>query len=156
MLITLRPPAAFAAALEDPPLPPHPIELLTPAIDAATELPQRICPYCGHGIYSSPRAATAHCHGCRRLVPVAATDFHGEVLGAETRTAGIIRIHADARVSGTLFASNIIVEGRFLGTLAAWRHCSIRSTGKVAGTIICRNLVMEDGAQLEADIQSLA
>lgn len=158
MLSPLLKPPAPVAAFDDSPLPPHPIEVALSAelrVDAATEPPERICFHCGSGIYASPRALTAHCPGCRRLMNLRNVDLRGEVLDTQSITAGTITVHADARVSGELLGGRVVIAGRFLGTIGASHRCIILGTGKVAGHIVCRHLTVEPGAEMAAEVERI-
>jgi hypothetical protein len=130
-----------------------PLGTRLPGMSAARETVERTCVYCGSTIEASPRTLAAHCPGCGQHVGLQDLTLHGDVSAERTVTSGNIMVGCDARVSSDLLGTCIHVHGRVMGNIAATDECVVHATGKVAGQIVCRRILVEAGAVLEGTIQ---
>ncbi|MFO1170740.1 MAG: polymer-forming cytoskeletal protein [Hyphomicrobiaceae bacterium] len=69
--------------------------------------------------------------------------------------AGSLLVHPEGRVFGKVRADNIEVLGTVQGDVVIKHLCHIRSSGKVAGSVIYGELAMESGADLTADVRNV-
>lgn len=99
-------------------------------------------------------ASEVWCPGCRQRVHITNYVFREDAELETLETAGSITVMRNAQVMGNLRASQIRIAGRVLGHLAAY-ECIIEATGKVAGQIICQDLRVEPGAQVDAEIEQI-
>jgi cytoskeletal protein CcmA (bactofilin family) len=69
--------------------------------------------------------------------------------------AGSLLVHEGGRVFGKIRADNIEVLGIVQGDVVVKHLCHIRSTGKMAGSVIYGELAMEAGGDLTADVRNV-
>jgi hypothetical protein len=137
-------------------------------ISAAAVKPDRCCVYCGHGLYAPPRIARVRCPRCFAEMPIRDILLTGDgeldpaILGEpgsgaggapQVVTGGKITVAPGARVAAELVACTIDVSGMVLGDIIASQTCRVRSTGKLAGRILCRYLMLEPGAEVEGAVE---
>ena len=58
-------------------------------------------------------------------------------------TCGSILVEPSARFSGVLQGSELVIAGRVMGTLIGTQRVEVTGTGKVAGTVATRKLVVD-------------
>ena len=68
-------------------------------------------------------------------------------------TAGTIVVTDGARVRGQLVACMVEIAGKVWGEVLASQVCRVRGTGRVAGRILCRHIVVEEGGQVEGELE---
>jgi cytoskeletal protein CcmA (bactofilin family) len=73
----------------------------------------------------------------------------------EVVTAGKITVTMGARVAADLVACTVEVAGKVLGDVLASQECRVRCTAQVSGRILCRQLVLEPGAQIEGMVETI-
>ncbi|MCL2648496.1 MAG: polymer-forming cytoskeletal protein, partial [Phycisphaerales bacterium] len=61
----------------------------------------------------------------------------------------------NARFSGTLQATEIIIAGRVMGTVIGTQRVHVTATGKVAGTIASRDLQADPAALIDGEVNIL-
>jgi cytoskeletal protein CcmA (bactofilin family) len=64
----------------------------------------------------------------------------------------ILEIYEEGVVHADIKAADITISGTFKGESRASNELNIRSTGNYTGKIICRNLVVEAGGILNAEV----
>lgn len=117
------------------------------------EGPRCCCVHCGHALYVPPRALRVRCPKCSVDLPAQDVVLAGEVHEEQIVTAGRITVQEGARVSARLVACSVEVAGKVLGTVLASQGCRLRPTGKLAGSLLCRRLMIEPGATLEGSVE---
>ena len=76
--------------------------------------------------------------------------IHGTVKGKIV--VDVLEIYEEGIVHADIQATDITVSGTFKGECRASNELNIRSTGNYNGKIICRNLVVEAGGILNAEV----
>jgi len=113
------------------------------------------CPYCGQGLRVPVRALNTRCTQCHQHLRLEDIVLRGDSPLTRITTCGSILVEPNARFSGSLQASSIVVAGRVMGTLIATRSVEITATGKVAGTIATRELKAHDQSLIDGQINLL-
>ena len=80
--------------------------------------------------------------------------IHGTVRGKIV--VDILEIYEEGVVDAEIKATNITISGTFKGESRAFNELNIRSTGNYTGKIICRNLVVEAGGVLNAEVTCIS
>ena len=62
-------------------------------------------------------------------------------------------VGADGRVAANITATDIVIQGDLNGSLQAAERVRITSTGKTRGSINCRRISVEDGAEIRGDVE---
>jgi hypothetical protein len=118
--------------------------------------PERCCVFCGHALYVPPKAALVRCPVCSRELSVTDVLLSGDVQKAdEIITAGKITVSIGARVAADLVGCVVEVSGKVLGDILASQTCRVRCTAKVSGRILCRQLVLEPGAEISGLVETV-
>jgi len=60
------------------------------------------------------------------------------------------------KVEADIYVGFVIINGEFKGNIRAAEKVEINSNGRVTGTIVTPKLIVEEGAQLEANCQTSA
>jgi hypothetical protein len=128
----------------------------TPPSRPASHQEERCCVYCGHSLYTPPKATQVRCPCCVREISVLDITLSGDVARAEEIvTAGKITVAMGARVATDLVACSVEVYGKVLGDVLASQVCRVRCTAKLSGRILCRQLIIEPGAQVEGLVETI-
>jgi len=89
----------------------------------------------------------------------------GEIKGNEdllidARLEGLVHlvgatavVGANGQVAADITATNILVQGDLNGSLQAAERVRITSTGKTRGSIHCRRISVEDGAEIRGNVE---
>jgi hypothetical protein len=118
--------------------------------------PERCCVFCGHALYVPAKATMVRCPVCSREISVADVMLSGDVQKAEEIvTAGKIVVSIGARVAADLVGCVVEVSGKVLGDILASQVCRVRCTAKVSGRILCRQLVLEPGAEVTGLVETV-
>jgi len=80
--------------------------------------------------------------------------IHGTVSGKIV--VDILEIYEEGVVNADIKATDITISGTFKGESRASNELNIRSTGNYTGKIICRNLVVEAGGVLNAEVTCIS
>ena len=80
--------------------------------------------------------------------------IHGTVSGKIV--VDILEIYEEGVVDADIKATDITISGTFRGESRAFNEINIRSTGNYTGKIICRNLVVEAGGVLNAEVTCIS
>ncbi len=119
--------------------------------------PERCCVFCGHCLYVPAKATIVRCPVCSREISVADILLYGDVAQSEEIvTAGKITVSVGARVAADLVGCMVEVSGKVLGDILASQICRVRCTAKVSGRVLCRQLVLEPGAEVTGLIETIA
>ena len=120
---------------------------------ARTLRPEHCCVYCGRALYAPPRVQRVRCPKCLQEMQVKDITLTGEVEEGQFVTAGKIAVDVEARVAANLIGCTIEIRGRVLGNVLASQTCRVRSTGKLAGQIVCRRLEIEPGGAVQGELE---
>jgi hypothetical protein len=138
-------------------LPEHSMDstIKAPAPKAAGALvhPAHCCVYCGHLVYTPPRAVTIRCPMCAHELPVEDILLSGTVTDPEVITCGKIVVVENTLVRGNLIACTIDVAGSVCGDIVASHLCTLRPTARHVGRLLSRNLNLQEGAVVESYIE---
>ncbi len=80
--------------------------------------------------------------------------IHGTVSGKIV--VDILEIYEEGVVDADIKATDITISGTFRGESRAFNELNIRSTGNYTGKIICKNLVVEAGGVLNAEVTCIS
>src|SRR6185437_6572797 len=95
--------------------------------------PAHCCVYCGHLVYTPPRAVTIRCPMCAHELPVEDILLSGTVTDPEVITCGKIVVVENTLVRGNLIACTIDVAGSVCGDIVASHLCTLRPTARHVG-----------------------
>lgn len=59
------------------------------------------------------------------------------------------------RVTGTIEATSVIIEGEILGTIKGNDTVDIKQTAKVSGEVLYRTLIVDGGSSIEAKLSKI-
>lgn len=113
------------------------------------------CPFCGQRLRVPTRAINTRCTACHKHLRLEDVVVRGDSPLTRISTCGTILVEPNARFSGALQASHIVVAGRVMGTIIGTQSVELTETGKVAGTIASRKLVASDRALIDGEINIL-
>ncbi len=113
------------------------------------------CPYCGETLRVPLRAINTRCTSCHKHLRLEDVVIRGDSPLTRVTTCGMILVEPCARFSGALQGAEVVIAGRVMGTVIGTRHVEVTATGKVAGTIATRELVADDGALIDGEINIL-
>ncbi len=113
------------------------------------------CPFCGQQMRVAARAINTRCSACHKHLRLEDVVIRGDSPLTRITTCGTILIEPNARFSGSLQASQIVIAGRVMGTIIGTQSVELTETGKVAGTIATRHLVVSDHALVDGQINIL-
>ena len=87
-------------------------------------------------------------------------EFSGELM-IRGRVAGkvkgdIVTIAEEGTVNADMKVNRLTIGGRFDGDAHASEELVVLPTGRCQGSIQCRNLIVHEGGQLNADVRQLA
>ena len=160
MLRSLLTSAQGKSALPATPTFPTPVHIIPPPAVASTSTeitaapaPERCCLYCGHPLFATPRAIKVRCPKCLQELPAKHLTLTSDPGEPRILTAGKIIIPEGTQIAAELVACNVDIAGFLLGDILASHTCHIRKQGKLAGNILCRNLHLEPGAELQGQIE---
>ncbi|HVX85793.1 MAG TPA: polymer-forming cytoskeletal protein [Phycisphaerae bacterium] len=118
--------------------------------------PERCCVFCGHDLYVPPKTTQVRCPVCSRELSVVDVVLRGDVQKAdEIITAGRIDVSIGARVAADLVGCSVEISGKVLGDVLASQLCRVRCTAKVSGRILCRQLIVEPGAEVTGIVETI-
>jgi len=80
--------------------------------------------------------------------------IHGTVKGKIVGES--INIYKDGLVCADIKAADISIGGTFEGEIMASNKLEVRSTGSCTGKVVCRNLIVEAGGILNAEVTCLS
>lgn len=107
------------------------------------------CFGCGHAFTTIAEAQSSQCPKCCGYVSLLDYDIT-EHWNRRIQTRGDVIIQKTGSVSGvTLQCHNLTVLGQLAGSVECSGDLTIRSHGKIIGTIQCRHLQVEKGARVE-------
>jgi cytoskeletal protein CcmA (bactofilin family)/Zn finger protein HypA/HybF involved in hydrogenase expression len=112
--------------------------------------PREVCCFgCSHTFSAIAEAQSSQCPKCGRYVSL--LDY--EITDASNRriqTRGNVIIQKNGTVSGaTVKCHHLTVIGELAGSVECSGDLIIRSSGRILGTVQCRNLRVEKGARVE-------
>ena len=145
------PPSAAKSVplLRTGPSKPPPRSLLRRILHPAKPPREVLCFHCDHSFTAIAEAQSSQCPKCGGYVSLLDYDITGP-WNRSIQTRGNVVIQKTGSVSGTTIRCHHLT---LLGDLAAPVECSgdvtIRSSGKVVGTLKCRHLRIEKGARVE-------
>ena len=113
------------------------------------------CPFCGEGLRVPTRAINTRCTNCHKHLRLEDVVVRGDSPLTRISTCGSILIEPNARFSGALQASTIVIAGRVMGTVIGTQSVEVTGTGKVAGTIATRHLQASDKSLIDGQINLL-
>jgi len=113
------------------------------------------CPHCGHPLRVAIRAINTRCTTCHKHLRLEDVVLRGDSPLTRVITCGTILVEPSARFSGILQGSEVVIAGRVMGTVIGTRRVQVTSTGKVAGTIASRDLVADEHALIDGEINIL-
>jgi len=113
------------------------------------------CPFCGEALRVPSSAINTRCIACHKHLRLEDVVLRGDTPLTRVATCGTILVEPDARFSGFLQASTIIIAGRVMGTVIATRCVQIAATGKVAGTIATRSLEAHAQSVIDGQVNIL-
>ncbi len=113
------------------------------------------CPFCGQHLRVPARAINTRCTACHKHLRLEDVVIRGDSPLTRVSTCGTILVEPNARFSGMLQASQIVVAGRVMGTIVGTQSVELTETGKVAGTIATRRLVANDRALIDGAVNIL-
>jgi len=115
--------------------------------------PAHCCVYCGHLVYTPPRAVTIRCPMCTHDLPVEDVLLSGTVTDREVITCGKIVVVENTVVTGNLIACSIDVSGSVVGDIVASYLCTMRPTARHVGRLLARFLNLQEGAVVESAVE---
>ncbi len=113
------------------------------------------CPHCGESLRVAIRAINTRCTGCYKHLRLEDIVIRGDSPLTHIVTCGSILVEPSARFSGILQGSELVIAGRVLGTLIGTRRVEVTGTGKVAGTVATRELVVAPESLVDGEIHIL-
>ena len=113
------------------------------------------CPHCGKSQRVPVRAINTRCTECHKHLRLEDIVIRGDSALTRVVTCGSILVEPSARFSGVLQGSELVIAGRVMGTLIGTSRVEVMGTGKVAGTIATRNLVVDEGSLVDGEIHIL-
>lgn len=113
------------------------------------------CPHCGTPLRVAIRALNTRCTSCHKHLRLEDVVIRGDSPLTRVVTCGSILVEPSARFSGVLQGSELVIAGRVMGTLIGTRRVEVTSTGKVAGTVATRDLVVDPHSVVDGEIHIL-
>lgn len=113
------------------------------------------CPHCGQGLRVAIRAINTRCTNCHKHLRLEDVVIRGDSPLTRVVTCGSILVEPNAKFSGVLQGSELVIAGRVMGTLIGTRRVEVTATGKVAGTIATRDLAADEKALIDGEIHLL-
>ena len=113
------------------------------------------CPFCGHASRVPMRALNTRCPRCHKHLRLEDIVVRGDSPQTRITTCGTIVVEPNARFAGTLQAATILIAGRVMGTVIGTQRVEVARTGKIAGTIATRQLLADDQALIDGQINIL-
>jgi cytoskeletal protein CcmA (bactofilin family) len=113
------------------------------------------CPFCGQILRVPLRAINTRCTECHQHLRLEDVIIRGDSPLTRVTTCGAILVEPSARFSGLLQASEIVIAGRVMGTVIGTQRVQITATGKVAGTIATRDLIADNHALVDGQVNIL-
>lgn len=77
----------------------------------------------------------------------------GEVKG-NVKCEGKFVLGEEGVVAGDVYATDVEVDGKITGQVVAENLLVLHKTAKIQGNILCKRLVIEDGANIDGNIQT--
>ena len=162
-----RPTARFAPPRKDPepepppvtaksapprrfgPVPPPPRSFLMRLFHPVKPPREVTCFECGHTFTTIAEAQSSQCPKCSGYVSLLDYEIT-EPWNRRIQTYGNVVIQKTGSVSGApLRCHNLTVLGELAGSVECTGDLTIRKSGKIVGTVHCRNLRIEKGARVE-------
>ncbi len=135
--------------LRSGPSEPPPRSFLMRLIHPAKPRREVMCFSCGHSFSTIGEAQSSQCPKCSGYVSLQNYEI-SEHWNRRIETRGDVIIQKTGSVSGvTLRCHNLTVIGELAGSVECSGDLTIRSHGKIIGTVQCRNLRVEKGAKVE-------
>jgi len=113
------------------------------------------CPFCGQHLRVPARAINTRCTACHKHLRLEDVVVRGDSPLTRITTCGTILVEPNARFSGALQASRIVVAGRVMGTIIGTQSVELTETGKVAGSIATRHLTASERALIDGEVSIL-
>jgi ribosomal protein S27E len=113
------------------------------------------CPHCGSTLRVAIRALNTRCTECAKHLRLEDIVIRGDSPLTRIVTCGSILVEPSARFSGMLQGSELVIAGRVMGTLIGTRRVEVTATGKVAGTVATRDLVVSPQSVVDGEIHIL-
>jgi hypothetical protein len=113
------------------------------------------CPHCGGTLRVAIRAINTRCTSCHKHLRLEDVVLRGDSPLTRVITCGSILVEPSARFSGILQGSEVVIAGRVMGTVIGTQRVQVTGTGKVAGTIASRNLVADERALIDGQVNIL-
>lgn len=112
--------------------------------------PREVCCFgCGHTFNAIAEAQSSQCPKCGRYVSLLDYDI-AELWNRPIQTRGNVIIQKSGSVSGaSVKCHHLTVLGGLAGPVECSGDLIIRNSGRIVGTIQCRNLRVEKGARVE-------
>lgn len=112
--------------------------------------PREVCCFgCGHTFSAIAEAQSSQCPKCGRYVSLLDYEIT-EAWNRRIQTRGNVIIQKTGSVSGaTVKCHHLTVLGELAGSVECSGDLIIRSSGRIVGTVQCRNLRVEKGARVE-------
>jgi cytoskeletal protein CcmA (bactofilin family) len=113
------------------------------------------CPHCGGSLRVAIRALNTRCTECAKHLRLEDIVIRGDSPLTRVVTCGSILVEPSARFSGMLQGSELVIAGRVMGTLIGTRRVEVTATGKIAGTVATRDLVVSPQSVVDGEIHIL-
>ncbi len=78
--------------------------------------------------------------------------IEGQIKGSVTCTERRLTIGKQGRVEGEVHAEEVEVRGNVEGDVHGYERIRLHSSASVTGTLHCRRIIMEDGAELNGSV----
>ena len=142
-------PAKTKPVLRPRPVGPPPRSLLMRLLSPAKP-PRNVCCFnCGHAFTAIAEAQSSQCPKCGGYVSLLDHDIT-TAWNRRIQTCGNVVIQKTGSVSGTTIrCHHLTVLGELAGAVECSGDLTIRSSGKIIGTVQCRHLRIEKGARVE-------
>ena len=131
------------------PAPPPPRSFLMRLLHPVKPPRDVTCFACGHSFTTIAEAQSSQCPKCSGYISLLDYEIT-EPWNRRIQTYGNVVIQKTGSISGvTVRCHNLLVLGELAGSVECTGDLVIRKTGKIIGTVHCRNLRIEKGARVE-------
>ncbi len=101
------------------------------------------------------RAINTRCTDCHKHLRLEDIVIRGDSPLTHIVTCGSILVEPSGRFSGVLQGSEVVIAGRVMGTLIGTQRVEVTNTGKVAGTVATRKLVVDSQGLVDGEVHIL-